>query len=270
MTGKLDGERFAAGGLSRAILDSAHALVVTLDVEGRIAGFNRACEILTGYEADEVIGTHIWDKLLPEEVIEPIRRFVAGLREGGEIPEEYENAWVTRDGRRPIISWNNSVLRDASGEIELVVGIGVDVTERREAADRLSETAASLARAQQTAKIGNWEWTIATGQEYWSDQMYRNFGLEPGSIEATDDNFYEHVHPDDREGVRRTLQATIDTGKPYSFDFRVVWPDGTERLVHEEGEALLGGNGETVGLAGTMQDVTELRASENHLRRLTL
>ena len=259
MTQKADGQHFAAGGLGAAIQNSAHALVITLDIEGRIAGFNRACELLSGYDADEIIGTHLWDRLLPEEAIEPIRQIFASLPEGGEIPEEYENAWVTRDGRRPIIAWNSSAARNVAGEIELIVGIGVDITEHKANSDR-------LARAQKIAKIGSWEWTIATGQEYWSDQVYRNLGLVPGCVEASVDKLYEHVHPDDREGVRRTIQATIETGKPYSFGFRVVWPDGTERFVHEEGEALLGDNGETVGLAGTMQDITERKAVEDKLR----
>ncbi|MCK5273612.1 MAG: PAS domain-containing protein, partial [Alphaproteobacteria bacterium] len=183
-------------------------------------------------------------------------------------PHSIDFRVIWPDGSVHAVHEKNDIVLGEDGEVVALVGTTQDVTENREIADKLSSTADRLARAQQTAKIGNWEWTIATGQEYWSDQMYRNFGLDPGSIEATDDNFYEHVHPDDREGVRRTLQATIETGKPYSFGFRVVWPDGTERLVHEEGEALLGDNGETVGLAGTMQDVTELRASENRLRRL--
>ncbi|MCK5623714.1 MAG: PAS domain-containing protein, partial [Alphaproteobacteria bacterium] len=183
-------------------------------------------------------------------------------------PHSIDFRVIWPDGSVRAVHEEDDFLFGEDGEVVTLIGTMQDVTESREIADKLSSTADRLARAQQTAKIGNWEWTIATGQEYWSDQMYRNFGLDPGSIEATDDNFYEHVHPDDREGVRRTLQATIETGKPYSFDFRVVWPDGTERLVHEEGEALLGDNGETVGLAGTMQDVTELRASENRLRRL--
>jgi PAS domain S-box-containing protein len=188
----------------------------------------------------------------------------------GKQPHSIDFRVIWPDGSIHTVHEENDIVLGEDGEVVALIGTTQDVTESRAIADRLSETAARLARAQQTAKIGNWEWTIATGQEYWSDQMYRNFGLDPGSIEATDDNFYKQLHPDDREGVRQALRATIETGKPYCFDFRVVWPDGTERLVHEEGEALLGGDGETVGLAGTMQDVTEMRASGNHLRRLTL
>lgn len=269
MTGKPEGQQIASGGLAAAILDSAHALVITIDVEGRIAGFNRACELLSGYEANEVIGTHIWDRLLPEEAIEPIRQLFANLRAGGEIPEEYENAWVTRDGCRPIIAWNNSIVRDAAGDIEVIVGIGVDITERRKTADRLAMTANDLATAQRLAGIGSWRQTVATREEEWSDQFYRNLGLEPGSCPPSIEKFYEHVHPDDHQTVKETVRRSIQEKQPYSMDFRVIWPDGTERLVHEEAEVVLDEAGKPVALTGTMQDVTKLREKENRLRRLT-
>lgn len=262
MTGKLDGQRFAAGGLAAAILDSAHALVVTLDIEGRITGFNRACELLSGYQADDVIGRYIWERLLPQEAVEPIRRIFAGLPEGGEIPDEFENDWLTRDGRRPIIAWNNSVIRNAAGEIDVIVGIGVDITERKTAASR-------LARAQRIAKVGNWERTVDTGEEYWSDQFFVNLGLEPGSVEPSAEEFYRHVHPGDRDDIGRMIRNTVERKLTYSTDFRVIRPDGTERLVHEEAEPILDKSGQVIALAGTMQDVTELRETENRLQRLT-
>lgn len=262
MTGTLDHRHPAAGDLAAAILDSAHALVVTLDIEGRITSFNRACELLTGYKANEVIGTYLWDRLLPEEVIEPVQQIFASLPEGGEIPEEHENAWVARNGNRPIIAWNNSVVRNAAGNIELIVGIGVDITERKATSDR-------LARAQRIAGIGNWEWTIETNEEYWSDQFFRNLGLEPGSVKLSGSKFYEYVHPDDREMLQHAVQQALETKQPYNIDFRVIWPDGTERLAHEEAEAILDSAGKAVALTGTMQDVTELREKEDRLQRLT-
>ncbi len=258
MTVKLDQRSAAAGDLAAAILDSAHALVVTLDTEGRITSFNRACELLSGYEADEVVGTCIWDRLLPEEATSQIRQFFASLPDGGEVPEEHENAWVTRDGRRPIIAWNNSVVRNAAGEIELIVGIGVDITERRETAD-------DLATAQRLARIGSWRQTVATREEEWSDQFYRNLGLEPGSCPPSIEKFYEHVHPDDRQTVRETVLRSIEEKQPYSMDFRVIWPDGSVRAVHEEDDFLFGEDGEVVTLIGTMQDVTESREIADRL-----
>lgn len=262
VTQKLGGRHFASSGLAAAVLDSTHALVVTLDRDGRITGFNRACELLTEYEADEVMGTLIWDVLLPGEAIEPIQRFFSDLRNGGELPEEYESAWLTRDGRRPVIAWNNSTLRDASGNVELIISIGVDISEKKAASERLD-------RAQRIAKIGGWEWTIANDTEYWSDQLFVNLGLEPGSVTPSVEAFYARVHPEDRENVREKMMLAVETLQPYSADFRIVWPDGTIRTVHEEAEVVLEANGKAVAVAGTLQDVTELRETESRLKQIT-
>lgn len=260
MTGRIDGRRLAA--LGGAIMDSAHALVVTLDTDGRVTGFNRACELLTGYEADEIIGTHIWDRLLPGASAEPVKRIFRNLRAGGEVPAEYENAWVTRDGRQATIAWNNSVLRGTTGEIELVLGIGVDITERKAVADRLT-------RAQQIAGIGSWEWNIETGLQYWSEQLYANLGLKPDSVVPSLEAFLQRVHSDDREEIKRKIDATLLSMKPYTADYRVVWPDGTVRQVHAEADAVANESGRLKALSGSMQDVTELRATESRLKRIT-
>ncbi len=113
-----------------AVLDTAGALVVVLDREGRILRFNRACEQLTGYTWAEVQGRAFWDLfLLPEEVV-PVRTIFEKLR-AGHFPSYNENHWVTRYGTRRLIQWSNTVVLDAGGQVEYVVETGIDITERR-------------------------------------------------------------------------------------------------------------------------------------------
>ena len=119
-----------------AVLDAAGALIVVLDREGRIVRFNRACERISGYSFEEVRSKPLWELLLvPEEVEEVEKRFERLL--AGEFPNEGENHWVTKSGERRLISWSNTTLNDAEGEIEYIVGIGIDITEAREAEEGL-------------------------------------------------------------------------------------------------------------------------------------
>lgn len=115
-----------------AILDTAGALVVVLDREGRIVRFNRACERVTGYSADEVMGRAIWDFLILPEEVDEVRATFEDLR-AGHFPVQFENHWVTKDGSRHLIAWSNSVLTDAGGAVQYVIGTGIDITERRQA-----------------------------------------------------------------------------------------------------------------------------------------
>jgi len=117
---------------SAAILDTAAALVVVLDREGRIVRFNRACELLSGYSFSEVAGKHVWDFLIPPEEAPAVRGVFSDLS-AGRFPLEYENHWVSRDGRQRLIRWSNTALLDDEGRVEYVIGTGIDVTERRQA-----------------------------------------------------------------------------------------------------------------------------------------
>jgi two-component system sensor histidine kinase/response regulator len=115
-----------------AILDIIGVLVVVLDREGRIVRFNRACEQLTGYTFAEVKDRHLWDLFLIPEELGPVRQVFEKLR-AGDFPLDFENFWLTKDGRRRLIAWSNTALVAADGTIEHVIGTGLDVTERRQA-----------------------------------------------------------------------------------------------------------------------------------------
>ncbi len=121
-----------------AVLDTAGALVVVLDPEGRIVRFNRACERLTGYLFDEVQGQRFWDMFLVPEEVEPVRA-VFGELSAGQLPSTHENVWVARDGSRRSIAWSNTALVDGAGRVEYVIGTGIDVTERRRAEEALRQ-----------------------------------------------------------------------------------------------------------------------------------
>jgi len=115
-----------------AVLDTVAALVVVLDREGHIERFNRTCEQVTGYRFEEVQARPFWDFLLISEEIESVKRVFEQLR-AGDFPLDFENYWVTRDGRRRLIAWSNTVLTAADGSVEHIIGTGIDITERRQA-----------------------------------------------------------------------------------------------------------------------------------------
>lgn len=141
--------------------------------------------------------------------------------------------------------------------------------QRRQAEDRLRRSEASLANAQRIARLGSWDWDIVTNDLYWSNEIYRIFGLEPQKFEATYDAFLKSVHPDDREFVIRAVNEALYEEKPYSIDHRIVLPDGRERIVHEQAEVVHDADGKPVRMTGTVQDVTERRLAERELKKLS-
>ncbi len=117
-------------GVSSLVLDTVSAVVVVLDAGGRILFLNQAGQRLTGYTSREAVGRCVWDFLLLPEDVPRIRGVFEQLR-AGNFPNQVENCWVAKDGRRRRIAWSNTALTDASGAVRYVVGTGIDITERR-------------------------------------------------------------------------------------------------------------------------------------------
>ncbi len=134
---------------------------------------------------------------------------------------------------------------------------------RIEQALRLSES--RLIEAQRIAHLGNWDLDIARNSLWWSDEVYRIFGLQPGQFGGTNEAFLARVHPDDREQVQAAVKQAIYERKSYNIDHRVIRPDGVERIVHERAKVLYDPDKQPVRMVGTVQDVTEFKQTEQRI-----
>ena len=123
--------------LLQSLLNISDLLVLVLDNKSQILLFNRACEEASGYTAEEMIGRNVIEALIPEEQHTSIHAAANRLSFGHtHIP--HTNHWMTRDGGKRLIDWNNTVLYDAQGKVRSIVATGIDITER-ERAEEASE-----------------------------------------------------------------------------------------------------------------------------------
>lgn len=124
-----------------AVLDTVGALVVVFDTAGRIVRFNRACEIISGYNSSELLGKHAWERLIPEEDVREYIETFERIRDG-QFPTAYENQWSAADGTRRRISWSATALVDSHGEVAFIIATGLDVTVQRVAETAIRESEA--------------------------------------------------------------------------------------------------------------------------------
>jgi PAS domain S-box-containing protein len=137
-----------------AVLETAGALVVVLDREGRILRFNRACEQTTGYSSEEVMGRYVWDLFVISDEVDGVKAVFKELR-GGDPRNEYENYWKGKDGVLRRISWSNTVLTDTHGRVEYIVAAGLDITDFMQIQEQLRKT-------ERIAELG----TLASGMAH--------------------------------------------------------------------------------------------------------
>lgn len=155
---------------------------------------------------------------------------------------------------------------------EHVVGTAEDEVQRRlEAEAQLNDLRLRVDNAQQLANMGDYDWHMPTDTNRWSDQLYRIYGYEPQSFNASYERFLSFLHPDDRENVQAIHQHALATGEPYEMTERIVRPDGELRYLSTNGQVLFGEDGAPVRMRGTCIDITERvhaeREREEHAAR---
>jgi PAS domain S-box-containing protein len=131
---------------------------------------------------------------------------------------------------------------------------------------RLGQLERDFATLQRLARVGSWEWDVRADAIRWSDELYRIFGVEPETFKATYEAYLEHIHPEDRDMVHRTVQEAYETGSGYAFDHRVVRPDGSVRWVHGRGAVDMDEADSPVRLYGVAMDITDRKRTEEVLR----
>jgi len=138
---------------SAEVLEVIAALVVVMDCDGVIVRFNRACEVATGFSREEILGRRIWDVLIVPGESDGVQRVFDRLA-AGMFPSEYENYWRKKDGGRCLIAWSNTAILDEEGEVEFVVGTGLDITEQRRAEAERKALEARVLQAQKLESLG--------------------------------------------------------------------------------------------------------------------
>ena len=160
-----------------------------------------------------------------------------------------------------------ALLEDLAGDISHGLRGFRDGESRTRAETALRRSEGILERAQQIAHVGSWEWNLLDNSVFWSGQMYRIFGYEPGEIEASKEALIARTHPDDRERVAMGIRSLAE-GKDSALEFehRVTWEDGVVRHVHMVCEAEFR-EGRPARIIGSAQDVTAKVQHEIEVQR---
>jgi PAS domain S-box-containing protein len=143
----------------------------------------------------------------------------------------------------------------------------LDITDKQRIANELSKKERTLTAAQRITHIGNWDWDIKTNKLWWSDEIYRIFGLAPQQFEATYEMFLKKIPESERADVELNVKEALDGTRPYNIFHSIIMPDGKKRHVREVGEVTRDTHGRAIHMMGTVHDITEQKKTEEELIR---
>lgn len=261
----------------RTVTDNIPDSIFAKDTEGRYQLSNKAFARLHGVKApDELIGKTAFD-LFPRERAAALHTEDLGVMKSRGAILESERTAKDPEGNTIWLQTTKVPLVDDNENVVGIVGLHRNITRRKEAEQKLRQSEANLAAAQRIAHFGSVELDLAGSdnpEKYpvrWSDEVFRIFGYEPGTVEVSRQTYFRCVHPDDRERLRKVLERAIAEMRAFSVDFRVVRPDGTERNLQERGYVLCDPRTQKPAkLVGSIQDVTESVQAEARLQKANL
>ena len=200
--------------------------------------------------ADEKVGRKVFDIIM----------------KGGSF--EGEVKMLDKDRKERDIYLRAYSIKSKEGKVVGLVGVHNDVTEQRQAEQKLRKSENQLRESQKIAKLGNWDLDLVSHVLFWSDETYRLFDKSPENFVPSFNEFARLVHPNDLA----TMQSNFDNAlksdaAPYHVVVRIINDSGREWVMEAFGAVRRDTFGNALSSFGTCQDITERRQAEEKIRQ---
>ncbi|MHB0939073.1 MAG: PAS domain-containing sensor histidine kinase [Armatimonadota bacterium] len=251
----------------RTLVAHAPVGILLTDSRGELTFVNQRWSELTGLPLAEAEGDGWLTRIHPEDSDRVGQAWRRAVDARLAFYAEFRFRWP--DGRMVWVVGQSVPLQDEAEQVIGFIGSFTDVTERARAIEALRRSEAQLARAQKLAHLGSYEIDGQRHTLFWSEELYRITGRDPALGEPTIDEYYEMVHPEDRERVRQNIHRILETGQPFDYEYRIIRPDGEVRCLHSVGEASRDAFGKVAKIYGTLHDITERKQAEEQMQQAT-
>jgi len=252
-----------------AMVHSANGMAV-LGLAGEWIQVNDALCRLIGYSDAELRTMSFQDITHPDDLKQDLANVAAAL--DGKIDHyQIEKRYRHKDGTYVWVLLGVSLVRDLTQAPSYFILQVTDIDSRKKAEEALEETAQRLREAnhllvmsEELANIGHWYLNTKTSEVRWSDQVFRIHGRPIESGPPTLDEALNYYHPDDRPAVTAIVADALEKRSGFSFEFRIVRPDGRIRDISSWGQLMPQSN----AMFGLFQDITDQKNAERELVRL--
>jgi PAS domain S-box-containing protein len=227
--------------------------------------WTRELEAIYGLAPGEFAGTEqAWENLVHPDDRPEVSRQVQQAMETGKFETEWRVVWP--DGTLRWLAGRAWVFKDDADKPLRLIGVNIDITEAKQAAEALRRTEAALTEAQRVAHLGSWYWDSRTDCVISSKELYNMWDLDPA---LPFPGFKDQERFFTAESWKRLIaarQVAAQTGDGYELDVELTRADGMNIWVATHGEAVRDIAGNITGLHCTIQDVTRRKRAEDALR----
>jgi PAS domain S-box-containing protein len=259
----------------RDFIDAAdHVAIIALDSNGIVTMMNRGAEKMLDYSEQELAGKLTLELLLDTNEVQDVAKelssagrrlfglhaFLQYSRETGSFRREC--MFIGKNEQRVLV---DLVLTPMHGDTDTVTGFlatALDISERKRAAEALIRMNQRFVLAAHSGGMGIWDWDVAADTLMWDARTYEIYGA-PRELKPDMNYMLRTVHPDDVERARGELIAALSGKQPQlRTTFRIICPNGEERVVRSSGLTLRNASGRAVRMTGLIWDITESQRVE--------
>jgi PAS domain S-box-containing protein len=252
----------------RLAMESGKSVAWDWDIKsGRDAWFGDL-KTMFGIPSDTYVG-HVddfRDRVHPDDRGQVWKAVSDAMRRNQPYAAEFRVRWL--DGTVRWVAANGKFYYSRNGLPERMVGMAVDITERKQVEAVLREREAEFTEAQRLAQVGSWQWDPATDTVTWSEELYRIAGRDTNLPAVSFKDHHQIYSPESWEKLRLAVEEALRTGAAYALDLEMVRSDGSKRWLKARGEVQRDAAGSVFRLRGTVQDITERKRTEEALSRV--
>jgi PAS domain S-box-containing protein len=237
------------------ILNSISDAFGALDAGGKFTYANQHLATVASQEQSKLLGKPVWDILPDLSQGVPRKTLLRAFQE--QVPVHFD-MFVTGLKR-----WFAMSAYPLDPGLSL---LGRDVTEQKEAERILRESEERLKFAPEAVMIGTWTHDLPEGRVLWSSELEKIFGLFPGTFAGTEQAFFDLIHPEDQEPVRKVFARATQEQSIFEVEFRYRHASGETRWMLGRGSGYFDESGRPFRLAGIGIDITAQKRNEEKLR----
>jgi len=246
-----------------ALIGSADDAIISKTLDGVITSWNKGAERIFGFTAEEAVGKPI-TIIIPPDHLDEEPEILARLRAGERI-EHFETVRQHKNGKRLDISLTVSPIEGPDGKVVGASKIARDVTEQRQARRELDQASERLKLALAASHLGDWSWNAETDTVTFSETTARIFGV-PAGQEFSRDEMRALIYEEDRDQAIAAVDQAIATHNDYDVEYRIRRPDNSTAWILAKGRGIYASDGSVTGMLGFVQDISEIKRTENTLR----